>query len=201
MSPEQIERFFRLLAKELPRPVTVILTGAAAGSLMGHVRPSLDIDFAIFPTRSPSAASWKTIEDAVERVGQLTGIRPHYAEDIDRWSSVALRGYRQRSRLYRRFGRLEMRLLDPATWAIGKLSRYLPQDIDDLVAILAQQRLPAATLVSYWAQALRHSPRSQALTLFRDHVEDFLRTHGTTIWGRSFDPENATRRFRHHLAS
>lgn len=200
MSPEQIERFFRLLAKELPKPVTVILTGAAAGSLMGHVRPSLDIDFAIFATRS-SSTSWRTIEDAVERVGQLTGIRPHYAEDIDRWSSVVLHDYRQRSRLYRRFGRLAVRLLDPATWAIGKLSRYLPQDIDDLVAILSRQRLSAATLVSRWAQALRRSPRSQALTLFRDHVEDFLRTHGTTIWGRSFDPEHTIHRFRQHLAA
>ena len=199
MSPEQIERFFRLLAREFSHPATVILTGAAAGSLMGHVRPSLDIDFAIWAARDRDA-SWAAIEQAVERVGRLTGIRPHYAEDIDRWSSVILHDYRRRSRLYRRFGKLEVRVLDPAAWAIGKLSRSLPQDIRDLVAVLSQQRSSAAQLVSYWAKALRLSPRSQALTLFRNHVEDFLHTHGADIWGRSFDAEKTIRRFRQQLA-
>ncbi len=199
MSPEQIARFFRLLGRELTQPVTVILTGAAAGSLMGHVRPSLDIDFAISPVRS-SEASWAAVERAVARVSRLTGIRPHYAEDIDRWSSVTLFDYRRRSRPYRRFGTVNLRLLDPAAWAIGKLSRYLPQDERDLVAVLSAHRPSPGALVSYWARALRHSPRSPALTTFRTRVEQFLGEHGSAVWGPSFKAEQTIQRFRVALA-
>jgi len=127
MSPEQIDRFFRTLAKEVQTSTTVILTGAAAGSLLGHVRASADVDFAIL-TGSDDAARWQQVEAAIARVERLTKIQAQYAEDIDRWSSISLLDYRRHARRYRRFGTLDLRILDPPYWAIGKLSRYLPQD-------------------------------------------------------------------------
>lgn len=199
MSPEQIDRFFRTLAKELKIPATVILTGAAAGSLLGNVRASADVDFAIL-TGSDDPARWQQVEAAIARVERLTKIQAQYAEDIDRWSSISLLDYRRHARRYRRFGSLDLRVLDPPYWAIGKLSRYLPQDREDLVAVLRRQRLPTDSLVRLWARALRASPRSMALTQFRDHIEDFLRSDGARIWGRMFDAEAAVRKFRHALA-
>jgi hypothetical protein len=200
MSPEQINRFFRTLAKELPHPTTIILTGAAAGSLLGHVRASADVDFAIL-TGSDDAARWQQVEAAIARVELLTKIQAQYAEDIDRWSSVSLLDYRRHTRRYRRFGSLDVRILDPSYWAIGKLSRYLPQDRADLVAVFSRHRLSPESLVRLWARALRASPRSLALTQFRDHIEDFLRSDGVRIWGRTFDAEATIQRFRRALAS
>jgi len=194
MSPRQIDRFFRVLAQELGEPARVILTGAAAGSLWGHVRPSVDIDFAIQPAgRGP--ARWRRVEHAIERAVRRTGIRVNYAEDIDRWSSISLLDYRRRTRLYRRFGALQVRLMDPAYWSIGKVSRYLDPDVRDLVTVLRAQRVSAARLVRLWGRALRRSPRSLALTQFRRQAEHFLRAHGRAIWGTRFDAERALARF------
>ncbi len=95
MNRKQIERFFMVLAKELTIPARIILTGAAAGSLWGHLRPSLDIDFAIQPRRR-TRQHWERIEQAIQRTVQLTGIRANYAEDIDRWSPISFRRPRTR---------------------------------------------------------------------------------------------------------
>ena len=194
MNPRTINRFFRLLAKECDRRATIILTGAAAGSLWGHVRPSRDIDFGVeLVGRHPQG--WDAFQVAVERTIRQTGIDVNYAEDIDRWSSITLLDYRRHTLPYRRFGKLSVRLLDPAYWSIGKLGRYFDLDVHDLVAVLRRQRVPLLRLIRIWAKALRESPRSPALFQFRTHVEHFLRAHGRSIWGKRFDPDAAIRQF------
>ncbi|MDP3722751.1 MAG: hypothetical protein Q8R91_04550 [Candidatus Omnitrophota bacterium] len=197
MNPRQIHTFFRVLARELNQPARVILTGAAAGSIWGSARPSLDIDFAITLRRN-SAEQWEAVERAVARTIRLTGIPANYAEDIDRWGPISLLDYRRHTRLYRRIGTLEVRLLDPAYWSIGKISRYLDPDVQDVLGALRRQRVPASRVIRVWARALRASPRSAALTQFRWQAEHFLRSHGRTIWGRRFDAEVAIRQFHRH---
>lgn len=190
MTPRQIDRFFRVLAHELEAPALVIVTGAAAGSLFGHVRPSRDVDFAIRLARG-GQSHWDTLARAVDRTVQLTRIHAQYAEDIDRWGPISLLDYRRHTLPYRRFGNLQVRLLDPAYWSIGKISRYLDPDVHDLVDVLRRRRIPAGRLVRLWGRALRESPRSTACTRFRAQAEHFLRTFGRTIWGARFDPESA----------
>ena len=197
MSPRQIEHFFKMLARELDRPATAILTGAAAGSVWGHVRPSVDIDFAIRPDRG-GAASWRHIEQAVARASRLTGIGVNYAEDIDRWGPISLLDYPRRTLPYRRFGSLTVRLLDPAYWSIGKISRYLDPDVQDLVAVLKGRNVPARRLITIWANALRASPQSTACTQFRRQVEHFLHAYGQAIWGNTFDVAAAIQQFHRH---
>ena len=189
-----IDRFFRILAKEFDQPATVILTGAAAGSLLGHIRTSRDIDFAVRVAR-PGEDTWERLASAIDRARQRVGIEVNYAEDIDRWSSVTLLDYRRHTTAYRRFGALQVQVLDPIYWAIGKLGRYLEIDVNDLVAVLRHHRVPAHRAVEVWGSALRSSPKSAALFQFRRQVEHFLRTYGKTVWGRAFDPEAAVRRF------
>lgn len=198
MSPEQIQRFFRTLAKAYGGPATIILTGAAVGSVLARIRTSYDVDFAVTVPRADPAA-WASLEAAIARTEDVTGIAAQYTEDIDRWSSVSLLDYRRHTRRYRRFGMLEVRLLQPEYWAIGKLSRYLPQDKDDLTAVFAAQPRPVAALLRLWARAMRESPRSHALTAFRDHVEDFVRTAGPRLWGPAFDAQAAVTQFRRRL--
>lgn len=196
MTPRQIDRFFRILASELDRPASVILTGAAAGSVWGHVRPSLDVDFAIRLPARRNRRDWQRVATAVERTTRLTAIQANYAEDIDRWGAISLMDYRRRAIPYRRFGKLDVRLLDPATWSIGKLTRYLDPDVHDLIAVLKRQRVPMARLVRVWGKALRASPPSTTCTQFRKQTEHFLYTYGRTIWGRGFNPTQAIQQFR-----
>ena len=199
MSPRQIEQFFGALARELDQPATVILTGAAAGSLWGHVRPSLDINFAIRPTRQ-GTAHWKRVEEAVARTTHRTGISVNYAEDIDRWGAISLMDDAKHTRPYRRFGALRVRLLDPAYWSIGKISRYVDPDVQDLVGVFTRQPMPTKRLLTIWAHALRASPPSTASTLFRQQAEHFFRTYGARIWGRRFNADHAIRQFHTLLA-
>ena len=194
MDRRQIDRFFHVLAREFDASGRVILTGAAAGSLWGHLRPSLDIDFAIRLAHH-DRTRWARFAAAVDRTTRLTGIHAHYAEDIDRWGPIALLDYRTHTLAYRRFGQLDVRVLDPAYWAIGKLSRYLDPDVQDLVSVLTRRRVAVERLVRILGRALRSSPPSTACFEFRTHVEHFLRTYGRAIWGRRFDPEQPLRRF------
>ena len=195
MSPRQIDQFFRTLAREYEDPATVILTGAAAGALWGHVRPSLGIDFAIQPT-GRRADRWTRLEEAIERTVRRTGIAVNYAQDIDRWSSIYLLDYRRHTHFYRRFGALQVRLLDPAYWSIGKLSRYLEPDVRDMVEVFRRQQVSPTRLLHVWGRALRHSPRSLAVTQSVRQAEHFLRTYGKTLWGERFNPERAMTRLR-----
>ncbi len=185
MNRRQIYRFFKTLAAQLGVPARVYLTGAAAGALMGRVRPSNDIDFGLRLTGR--RADWDQVERAVDRTSALTGIAAGVAQDIDRWGMITLLNYQRASTAQCRFGDLEVRVLHPVHWSIGKLTRLLEADVEDMVIVLKRKQIPAGAAVRTWGRALRASPASTAQFLFRKNVEGFLRLHGRRIWGRPFD--------------
>ena len=195
MDKKQIDRFFRVVAQGLDRPVKVILTGAAAGTLLGHIRPSLDIDFGIELTEK-SKKGWRQVEEAIAQAQKLTGISVNYAQDIDRWGSISLLDYRKHLRSYRVFRKLQVNLLDPAYWTIGKMTRFLDSDIWDIAKIVSREGISSQKLVRLWGKALRASPRSTASFQFREHVEYFIRRHGKSIWGKRFDPDLSVHLFQ-----
>ncbi len=194
---EGIHRFFEVLDREFGQPARILVTGAAAAALLGSVRPSQDVDFEIELGRA-SPAVWEELQRAIEATVAETGIRANYAEGIDRWGAVTLMDYRRHTLAYRRFGNLEVRLLDPVYWAIGKLDRYIQSDVQDLVAVLRKRKPSWQKAVAVWGRALRRSPRSEALPLFRKQTEGFLRTYGRKVWGRRFDAASAIGLFRRH---
>jgi len=198
MTRRRIDRFLATLAAELRVPARAYVTGAAAAALWGRVRPSLDIDLGLElrpPARrtaksaslkSRPPATWEAIEAAVARTTALTSIPASAAEDIDRWGMITLLDYRRTSRLYRRFDRLEVRLLDPRNWAIGKLTRYLDPDVRDVAEVFRRQGVDAKAAARLWGRALRASPASTAQFQFRQHVELFLQRESRHIWGKTF---------------
>ncbi|MGH7772162.1 MAG: hypothetical protein ACREQA_07970 [Candidatus Binatia bacterium] len=194
MNRRQIDRFFQVLSEQFNEELVVLLTGAAAGTIWGQVRPSVDVDFAVQVRRRDKKA-WEKLEAAIERTVKLTGTQANYAEDIDRWGLITLLDYKRRTHPYRRFGLLQVRLLDPAYWSIGKMTRYLDPDVRDMVQVFKRQKVPADRLARLWGRALKRSPRSAVLFQFRRQVEDFLKTYGPTIWGRKFDLGRTMRRF------
>jgi hypothetical protein len=198
MTIRRIERFLATLARELNVPATAYVTGAAAAALWGSVRPSRDIDLGLefrSQPRSP-AGEWEQLQNAVDRTTKLTGIPANVAEDIDRWGMITLLDYKRSARRYKRFADLDVKLLDPVHWAIGKLTRYLDADLQDVVRVFRRQRVSPSSAASVWGRALRASPASSAQLQFRRNVEDFLTRSGRSIWGRGFDPETSRQAFK-----
>lgn len=194
MTPRIIHRFFKLLDRELGRPSKVILTGAACGSLMGHIRPSLDIDFEIrFQARVQPPPVF--VESAIRAAAAKVGVAVNYAGDISRWSMVSYLDYRRTALPYRDFGKCEVRLIAPEYWTIGKMTRFLEPDVRDMVRIIKKKKLKADALLKVWSRALRSSELSAEARLFRDHVRTFLKLHAKRIWGTTADPDTLTQRF------
>ncbi|HMF42876.1 MAG TPA: hypothetical protein VKQ32_19525 [Polyangia bacterium] len=187
MTRRRIEDFLAILARELKRPARAYVTGAAAAALWGRVRPSVDIDIGVQLIGRRGAADWQVVEEAVKRTTRLTAIPANVAEDIDRWGMITLLDYRRSSRRYRRFGQLEVRLLDPINWSIGKLTRFLGSDIRDVAVVFRKKGIRAAAAARIWGRALRASPASTSQFQFRRNVEQFLATEGRAIWGREFE--------------
>ncbi len=189
-----LSRFATALARRLPCPVQLTLTGGCEALLLGAKRPTGDIDFELgVPARS--RRFWADIEAAIAAASAEIGIVVQYSTDIDRWSPVTVPARQRRRRLHRRVGRLSVQMLDPVCWAVYKLSRYLDSDVEDLRVVLRRQRVSSAALARLCGVCLRSSPRSTHLFLFRRQVEHFFRTHGPTVWGRGFDAGRAIASF------
>lgn len=194
MNKRQIDRFFRVLDTELQHEAGVVLTGAAAGAILGSVRPSMDIDFEI-GFSNPGEVEWEQVEAAISNTGNRTGISANFAEDIDRWGMITMLDYRKNTTLYRKYGKLTVRVLDPAYWSIGKMTRFIDPDIQDMIQVFRIKKPPVQKLLKVWGRALEASPRSAELAVFRSHVESFLKFYGKKIWGVRFDPDKSIREF------
>ncbi len=194
MTKGQIGQFFTIVGAEFHKSARIILTGAAAGTIMGSTRPSLDIDFGI-ELRKFSRENWQKLESAIQKAIEKTGIQANYAEDIDRWGMITLHDYRRRVTLYKKYGKLSIYVLDPAYWSIGKMTRFLDPDIQDMLLVFRKQKVPPGRLARVWGNALRESPRSIFLTRFRSQVEAFYLTYGKKIWGKDFDPSRSIGQF------
>lgn len=189
MNRKQIDRYFELLAKLYTKKCRIILTGAAAGALYGRVRSTVDIDFAA------KTRDWELFSRAVSQASARTGIVAQYAEDIDRWSMITLLDYDKHLRVYRRIGSIEVCLMEPRYWAIGKLSRYLDSDVQDISKVFKKTKTTWRSMATLCGKALKRSPKSTACFLFKRQVEDFFKRFGKRVWGKAFDPEKAIAQF------
>jgi len=190
MNKKQIERYFHTLSKLYHKKCKIILTGAAAGALYGRVRPTMDIDFSV------EVLDWKGFSEAVEETSLRMGIVAQFSEDIDRWSSITLMDYKKHTYVFKRFGNIEVSLMDPAYWAIGKFTRYLDPDIQDLVKVFKATVTPWQRVATIAGRALRKSPKSTACFSFLRQTEHFFNHFGKKIWGKSFNSDEAIKVFR-----
>ncbi len=196
MDKNQIETFFQVMAENLPCEITVALTGAAAGSLMGRVRPSLDIDFGILPRENAlTPQTWQLLEASIDKATQKTGIAAQYARDIDRWSMISFLDYADHLRFFKKIGNIRVCFLAPEYWSIGKMGRFLDLDLQDILTVMTQEKTDPQRLAGIWGKALKASIPSTASSDFKKRVEYFFRTHGTQIWGKSFNTDKTLESF------
>ncbi|UCH81333.1 MAG: hypothetical protein JSW20_01655 [Nitrospiraceae bacterium] len=194
MNIRQIEQFFRIMDSALQQDAVAFLTGAAAGTIWGATRPSMYIDFAI-EIKDQNTENWQQLEAAIRKATDKTGIKANYAEDIDRWGMVTLLDYKLNTKLYKKYGRLVLMVLDPAYWSIGKMTRFIDPDIQDMIQVFRKKKISSIHLAEVWGKALKQSPHSTTLARFRRQVEHFFESYGTMIWGRKFNSSKAIRQF------
>jgi hypothetical protein len=186
MTPKTIHQYFKELDRRLNADAVIILVGASAGSLMGHVRPSLDIDFEIrLKKRLKSVLD--TLDESVKAAARMVGVAVNYSENISHWSMVNFLDYRKTAVYYRQIGKLKIYLIAPEYWTIGKMTRYLELDIRDILKIVRKKKLKPGSLVKLWKKAMRTSQLSLELGQFKDHVHHFLKAYGKRAWGKNFD--------------
>lgn len=193
-----IDQFFQELDKKIEYPVKVILTGAMAGIILGNIRPSMDIDFEIefSSAQNPSGKLIQQIELAIQEVSKKLNLPAQYSENIQGWSQISFLNYREESKLYKRIGKIEIHLLSPLHWSIGKLARYLELDAMDVVYVFRKHAVSWNKTAHLWGKALDNSSRSDKSREFREHVIDFFASRGKKVWGSDFEAAAAIQEFK-----
>ena len=199
MKKNLIDLFFLDLAKKTKEPTEVIITGAVAGALFGHLRQSVDIDFEIRPKQRRKRAASAYLDGVIREISSRREVATNYGEDIGHWSMIDFLDYRKKSVPYKKMGHLDIRVIAPEHWTIGKMCRFLEIDVEDMVHVIKKKNLPAGRLIKLWARALKASSLSPAKKDFIDHVRSFIKTYGKRSWGKSFDAESSIRKFNKHL--
>jgi hypothetical protein len=213
---KDIERFFAALAKAWPHRTECILIGGAAAVLEGSSRPTSDVDFEVRFGGAVSAEDPDAFAGAVREAESVSGISGQFSEDIAGWSPIALPPYRNTARLWKSFGPISVRLLEPAVYVLTKLRRGTADDFADLLVVARRNRgdlrspwlrttglagarrhrVPWRRLSTLCASSVRSSPRSTRLLTFTRRVEYLFNRHGRDIWGPAFDPLPAIKLFQ-----
>ncbi len=183
MNKKKIHEFFKRLDMNLDQKATVIVVGASAASLMGHVRPSFDIDFEIRLSRN-SPAQKKRAAEIILKTARETGVSVNFSENIGGGSMISYLDYRKTALLYKKIGKLNVELIEPAYWTIGKMTRFLELDIQDMVKIIRNKKIKPERMIKVWAQAFRSSDLSLELGQFKEHVLFFLKQYSKKLWGK-----------------
>lgn len=192
-----VDRFFSELDKKIDFSVKILITGAVAGAIMGHLRASEDIDFEIaLPKEASHKHLIEKVESAVREVCLAVKIPAQYSESIQGWSQISLLNYREEALAYKTIGKIELLYLAPEHWSIGKLVRYLPLDKKDILNVFKKRGVKKEGIIKTWAHALESSPLSDRSREFKNHAVDFFKTEGKNVWGNNFSHEEAIAEFK-----
>ncbi|MFT5207881.1 MAG: hypothetical protein ACI9CF_001641 [Candidatus Omnitrophota bacterium] len=189
MKESDLITFFTELDKLLQIRCDIILTGASAGMLMGHIRPSLDIDFEIRPLdRQDKQQLGNQLPHVISEVTKVIPVAADYSGDISHWGQINYLDYRDTALPYKVIGLLQVRIMAPEYWTIGKMTRYIAQDIEDIKIIIKSKHIQPEPLINLWAKALNSSELSLTCSSFKRHVSDFITTNATTLWNQPPQP-------------
>ena len=158
----------------------------------------MDIDFEIefSSLDNPPEKPVQDVELAIQETSKKLNIPAQYSESIQGWSQISFLDYRESSALYKQIGKIEVRLMSPEHWSVGKIARYLELDEMDVTCVLKKHKIDWKKIVTFWGRALKSSMRSDKSREFRDHVLQFLKHKGKKIWGEGFDSEQAIEAFK-----
>ncbi len=135
--------------------------------------------------------------EAIATSEKRGGMRAEYSSDIERWSMFNLLDYKKKVRPYKKFGKINVTLLEPEYWSIGKMGRYYDSDVQDMAAVFKNQKTPLSRLIAVWQKVLKKSPLSDDLFHFKKHIEHFLNHSGRELWAEK-ERDEALKVFASH---
>ncbi len=197
MTTRDIERFFRLAAEHFPGQARILLFGGGAAIIQTQPRETLDLDMEIqVDGGAQNSALVEALVTALEQAGRSLNIDVQAAVEVHRWSMINWGDYRNHQRPWKTFGGIRVLLLEPEYFALTKLMRASPVDLDDIRKVLTKHGGSWKVLAAACGRALRESPPSTAQDPFRRMVEYFLTSEGPKVWGKSYRPAEAIAEFR-----
>ena len=77
---------------------------------------------------------------------------------------------------------LKVDALEPLYFTLGKISRSLDQDLDDIAAVVKAEKIAGRDLAKLWAEALKNSELSSELLNIKRQMIYFLKVKGSDLW-------------------
>ena len=192
MEREKLDKFFEGISRRLKSPVRVYLTGGTVSYLWGGNRPPEGTSFGL---HCSGPAVWD-LQHEMEAVSQSTGL-PHKIKSLPGLlERVYLPDYKKGAKLWKRFGRLSVYLLNWKVWSIGKISRGESSDHQDLRVVFQKLRPSPFEVLKIWEKAFASGMTPLQHQTYVRSVETFFQKFCQEVWGVHMDPQKVLTLFR-----
>ncbi len=166
---ERLRRFLRELAREAESDGAVYLTGGATAVLLGWRESTIDADILMVPEQDSLYRALPRLKEQLQLNVEIAS-PAHFIPELPGW--------RERSLLIERVGRVSYYHYDPYSQALAKVERGHTKDLADVAQLLARglvepQRL--LTLFEAIEPRLHHYPAVDPPS-FRRRLKEALRS-------------------------
>lgn len=174
---ERLRRFLVELARDAEAETDVYLTGGATAVLVGWRDSTVDADILIVPERDSLYRAIPRLKEELELNVEIVS-PAHFIPELPGW--------RERSPVVAREGRVTYRHYDPYAQALAKIQRGHAKDLGDVAALLDRGLVEPGQLLDLFGAIEPHLYRYPAVdpASFRRAVEDTVRE-----WLRTRDKE------------
>jgi len=134
---ERLRRFLKELAREAEADVAVYLTGGATAVLLGWRDSTIDADILIVPEHDSLYRALPRLKEELQLNVEITS-PAHFIPELPGW--------RERSLLIERVGRVSFYHYDPYAQVLSKVVRGFDRDLDDARRFLRSGMVDGETL-------------------------------------------------------
>ena len=164
---ERIERFMKELGRSARGDMTVYLAGGSTAVLKGWRASTVDVDMKMVPDRDEVYRALPALKESLELNIELACPDDFIPE---------LPGWKERSALIAREGRISFYHYDFYAQALSKLERGHTQDLADVESMVDDKLVDPQRLLDFFNQIERDLYRYPAIDAasFRQAVESFV---------------------------
>jgi hypothetical protein len=175
---ERVRRFLSELARAAEADAAVFLSGGATAVLLGWRDATVDADILIVPEHDSLYRALPRLKEELQLNVEIVG-PAHFIPELPGW--------RERSLLIERVGRVSFYHYDPYSQALAKIERGHEKDLADVRQLLDRGLVDPARLRELFEAIEPRLYRYPAVdpASFRRRLEDFLRTRSQGHSGAS----------------
>ena len=165
---ERLRRFLKELARAADAEVAVYLTGGATAVLLGWRESTIDADILIVPDQDALYRALPRLKEELQLNVEIASPARFIPE---------LPGWRERSLLIERVGRVSYYHYDPYSQALAKIERGHAKDLADVAELLARGLLEPSRLLELFETIEPQLHRYPAIDppSFRKRLDNALR--------------------------